>query len=196
MESTQAAEARLIEAKAEADSLKPIADARAEARHSLAAPDEAGRGVVEIDEDGIRQRVEKIERKKVGGRGVEKVKEETVGGTLHWRRENGADLDWFRREIRKAHGGRAPRVRDPFAGGGAIPPEAMRLGCEASAMDINPVAWFILCQGGRRVEPPGGSCAWCSDRRRRHRGGEFPARRVRAKIALLLPSEPRSGMRT
>ena len=33
---------------------------------------------------------------------------------------------------------------DPFAGGGAIPLEAMRLGCEVTATDINPVAWFIL----------------------------------------------------
>lgn len=33
---------------------------------------------------------------------------------------------------------------DPFAGGGAIPLEAMRLGCEATAIDINPVAGFIL----------------------------------------------------
>lgn len=88
--------------------------------------------------------VEKIERKRVGGRTVEKVKEETVGGILHWKRENGPDLDWFREEIRKAYGGRAPKVLDPFAGGGAIPLEAMRLGCEVTAIDINPVAWFIL----------------------------------------------------
>ena len=54
------------------------------------------------------------------------------------------DLDWFRDEIRKAYGGRAPKVLDPFAGGGAIPLEAMRLGCDVTAMDINPVAWFIL----------------------------------------------------
>ncbi|GIX23838.1 MAG: hypothetical protein KatS3mg122_1069 [Caldimonas sp.] len=53
-------------------------------------------------------------------------------------------MDWFREEIRKAYGGRAPRVLDPFAGGGAIPLEAMRLGCEVTAIDINPVAWFIL----------------------------------------------------
>ena len=33
---------------------------------------------------------------------------------------------------------------DPFAGGGAIPLEAMRLGCEVTANDLNPVAWFIL----------------------------------------------------
>ena len=88
--------------------------------------------------------VEKIERKRLNGRTVEKVKEVTEGGILHWGRENGPDLQWFRDEIRRAYGGRAPRVLDPFAGGGAIPLEAMRLGCEVTAMDINPVAWFIL----------------------------------------------------
>ena len=31
-----------------------------------------------------------------------------------------------------------------FAGGGAIPFEAMRLGCEVTASDYNPVAWFLL----------------------------------------------------
>ena len=88
--------------------------------------------------------VEKIERKRENGRVVEKVKEETVGGILHWGRENGADIQWFREAIRKAYGGRAPKVLDPFAGGGAIPLEAMRMGCDVTAMDINPVAWFIL----------------------------------------------------
>ena len=88
--------------------------------------------------------IEKVERRRVNGRTVERVKEETAGGILHWGRENGPDLDWFRSEIRKAYDGRAPRVLDPFAGGGAIPLEAMRLGCEVTAMDINPVAWFIL----------------------------------------------------
>ena len=87
---------------------------------------------------------EKVERKRVNGRMVEKVKEETAGGILHWGREKGPDLDRFRKEIRTAYGGRAPKVLDPFAGGGAIPLEAMRLGCEVTAMDINPVAWFIL----------------------------------------------------
>jgi adenine-specific DNA methylase len=53
-------------------------------------------------------------------------------------------LEWFRQRIRDAYGGRAPKVFDPFAGGGAIPLEAMRLGCEVTAIDINPVAWFIL----------------------------------------------------
>ncbi|MFN3626149.1 MAG: DUF1156 domain-containing protein, partial [Hyphomicrobium sp.] len=87
---------------------------------------------------------ERIEQKKVGGRTVEVRKRETEGGILHWGRENGPDLDWFREKIREAYGGRAPKVLDPFAGGGAIPLEAMRLGCEVTAIDINPVAWFIL----------------------------------------------------
>ncbi len=89
--------------------------------------------------------VRKIERKKLpGGKVVEREREVTEGGILHWGREDSPDLEWFRQEIRKAYGGRAPRVLDPFAGGGAIPLEAMRLGCEVTAIDINPVAWFIL----------------------------------------------------
>ena len=83
----------------------------------------------------------------VAGRGGERTKE-TRGGILHWGRESepagGAEIARFRAEVREAFGGRVPRVLDPFAGGGAIPLEAMRLGCEAVAADLNPVAWFIL----------------------------------------------------
>jgi putative DNA methylase len=84
-------------------------------------------------------------KKKMPNGRVEEIEAlETEGGVLHWGRESAPDMDWFRDEIRKAFGGRAPKVLDPFAGGGAIPLEAMRLGCEVTAMDINPVAWFIL----------------------------------------------------
>lgn len=48
------------------------------------------------------------------------------------------------RRILAANGGRAPRLLDPFSGGGAIPLEALRLGCEAEASDLNPVATLIL----------------------------------------------------
>jgi adenine-specific DNA methylase len=42
--------------------------------------------------------------------------------------------------------GDMPKVLDPFAGGGSIPLEALRLGCEAHAIDLNPVAHLIeLC---------------------------------------------------
>ena len=43
-----------------------------------------------------------------------------------------------------AHGEEPPLVVDPFAGGGSIPLEALRLGCEAFASDLNPVACLIL----------------------------------------------------
>lgn len=89
--------------------------------------------------------VEVLKKKKLpSGRVEERKVEETVGGILHWGRESTADLEWFRQKIREAYDGRAPKVLDPFAGGGAIPLEAMRLGCDVTAIDINPVAWFIL----------------------------------------------------
>jgi putative DNA methylase len=89
--------------------------------------------------------VTKVKKKKLpDGRVEEQVSEETEDGILHWGRESSADLDWFREKIRAANGGRVPKVLDPFSGGGAIPLEAMRLGCDVTAVDINPVAWFIL----------------------------------------------------
>ena len=123
---------------------RPLAASRAALIATLLADPGNPKQRQEILERMAGRVVETIERKRVGGRVVEKVKEETVGGILHWGRENDPDLAWFRDEIRKAYGGRAPKVLDPFAGGGAIPLEAMRLGCDVTAMDINPVAWFIL----------------------------------------------------
>jgi putative DNA methylase len=49
-----------------------------------------------------------------------------------------------REEILKANNGKPPKVLDPFAGGGSIPLEALRLGCETYASDLNPVAVLIL----------------------------------------------------
>src|SRR2546426_4553633 len=46
--------------------------------------------------------------------------------------------------VKMAHGEEPPLVVDPFAGGGSIPLEALRLGCEAFASDLNPVACLIL----------------------------------------------------
>jgi putative DNA methylase len=89
--------------------------------------------------------VQVVKKKKLpSGKVEEQSVEETVGGILHWGRESGPDVEWFRQKIREACGGQAPKVLDPFAGGGAIPLEAIRLGCEVTASDINPVAWFIL----------------------------------------------------
>ncbi len=48
-----------------------------------------------------------------------------------------------RARVLAANGGVPPRVLDMFAGGGAIPLEAARLGCEATAVELNPVAHLI-----------------------------------------------------
>ena len=61
----QAARVRRIEAEAEGDSLKLIADAQADARRSLVEPDNAGSGLLEIAPDGgITQRIEFQEKKR------------------------------------------------------------------------------------------------------------------------------------
>ncbi len=81
-----------------------------------------------------------------------------IASLTRWGDENGHG-DWDRidskgrwlnklrivRELIKlAYNGHTPKVLDMFAGGGAIPLEAMRLGCEVFANDYNPVAWFLL----------------------------------------------------
>lgn len=48
-----------------------------------------------------------------------------------------------RRRVLEANGGQPPKVLDPFGGGGAIPLEALRLGCEVYSLDLNPVAHLI-----------------------------------------------------
>jgi len=57
---------------------------------------------------------------------------------------NSPAIEEARRIIRQQWGGEVPRVLDMFAGGGAIPLEALRLGCEAHALELNPVAYLIL----------------------------------------------------
>ena len=47
------------------------------------------------------------------------------------------------REILESTAGNPPPILDPFAGGGTIPLEAQRLGLEAHASDLNPVAVLI-----------------------------------------------------
>lgn len=52
-------------------------------------------------------------------------------------------LDAAKAEVLKSTDGNPPPLLDPFAGGGAIPLEAQRLGLEAHAHDLNPVAVMI-----------------------------------------------------
>lgn len=82
-----------------------------------------------------------------------------IEGLTRWGSENGGTEEWDTKDskgrwlnklriarelIQTAYGGQPPHVLDMFAGGGAIPLEAMRLGCKVTANDYNPVAWFLL----------------------------------------------------
>jgi putative DNA methylase len=63
---------------------------------------------------------------------------------VKWENANNEDvMKSVRAEIRKATGDNPPSVLDPFAGGGSIPLEAQRLGLEAHASDLNPVAVLL-----------------------------------------------------
>lgn len=57
--------------------------------------------------------------------------------------DNEEVLELARKEIIKYTNGNPPIVLDPFAGGGAIPLEAQRLGLEAYAHDLNPVSVIL-----------------------------------------------------
>jgi len=61
-----------------------------------------------------------------------------------WENSNNEEvLAAAKAEILKSTGGNPPALLDPFAGGGAIPLEAQRLGLKAYASDLNPVAVMI-----------------------------------------------------
>ena len=63
---------------------------------------------------------------------------------VQWANSNDADtLQTAQELIHAATNGNPPPVLDPFAGGGSIPLEAQRLGLEAHASDLNPVAVLI-----------------------------------------------------
>jgi len=68
-----------------------------------------------------------------------------IGDFANW--DNAANTEYLaaaRALVKAAHPEETPLVVDPFAGGGSIPLEALRLGCEAFASDLNPVACLIL----------------------------------------------------
>lgn len=52
-------------------------------------------------------------------------------------------IEKAKKDILKSNNGVPPKVLDPFSGGGAIPLESLRLGCETYANDYNPVAVFL-----------------------------------------------------
>ncbi len=68
-----------------------------------------------------------------------------IGDFANWdSAANPLFLEVGRGLVKAAHPEENPLVVDPFAGGGSIPLEALRLGCDTFASDLNPVACLIL----------------------------------------------------
>lgn len=77
------------------------------------------------------------------GAGDEIKKREFIRKLCKWENTNNMNIiKRARKEILNEYG-HPPRVLDPFGGGGSIPLEALRLGCETHSMDYNPVAVLI-----------------------------------------------------
>ena len=118
--------------------------------------------------------------------GLRRVVLAFIGRFADW--NNAADaahLNAGRALVQAAHGDEAPLVVDPFAGGGSIPLEALRLGCEAFASDLNPVACLILKVMLEDIPRHGPGLA---DELRRV-GGEVKAAAEKA-LADLYPPDP------
>ncbi len=92
-------------------------------------------------------------------------------------------LEQARKDILKASGGQPPLVLDMFAGGGSIPLEALRLGCESYAVELNPVAHIIeLCT---LVYPQKYGSSLVADVKK---WGEWVIERAKAKLIEFYPS--------
>ena len=98
---------------------------------------------------------------------------------------NNAYLDTGRALVKAAHGEEPPLVVDPFAGGGSIPLEALRLGCDAFASDLNPVACLILKVMLEDIPRHGPQLA----AELRKAGAEIK-RRAERELADLYPADP------
>lgn len=106
---------------------RPLAAARAVIWASLVDDPSADESLTQAEQEAERQRLFGI---------LERL--------VKWESSNDLDvLADARAEIDRCFPGGPPPILDPFAGGGAIPLEAQRLGLNALAGDLNPVAVLI-----------------------------------------------------
>ena len=73
------------------------------------------------------------------------TKKQFIENLAKWENSlNRTIIEKARKDILEANGGKTLKVLDPFAGGGSITLECLRLGMEVCANDYNPVAVLIL----------------------------------------------------
>ncbi len=102
-------------------------------------------------------------------------------------------LEQARALIRRRFPEAPPKVLDSFAGGGSIPLEALRLGCEAHAVEYNPVAYLILKAtleypqryGPQLTEAVKAWGEWVLEQARKELAGFYPALNGETPIAYL-----------
>jgi adenine-specific DNA methylase len=124
---------------------RPLAACRAALLATLLPdPGDAAARAELLDAIGGKITLEDEESTDSEGNLVVEQKARVKGGVLAWNAEDSPFMESLRQKIRDAHGGKAPQVFDPFSGGGAIPYEALWLGCHSTASDLNPVAWLLL----------------------------------------------------
>ena len=117
---------------------------------------------------------------------LRKIILEFIADFANWdRADDYTHLDVGRSLVKAAHGKEPPLVVDPFAGGGSIPLEALRLGCEAFASDLNPVACLILKVMLEDIPRHGPELA----QELRKIGGELK-RHTERELADLYPADP------
>ena len=101
-------------------------------------------------------------------------------------------IERARRDIREYHG-QPPRVLDPFGGGGSIPLEALRLGCETYSMDLNPVAVLIQKCTLEYPQRYGASDSWSDSEPRLlrdvKRWGEWVLMEAREELSRFYPED-------
>jgi adenine-specific DNA methylase/very-short-patch-repair endonuclease len=104
-----------------------------------------GRVVIETDKKGSKKQVVRglVSWDDINdpNSGVLEAAQREIARCLAW--ERGEEPPTEPEAVRRYIAQYAPPVYDPFAGGGSIPLEAQRLGLEAHASDLNPVAVLI-----------------------------------------------------
>ena len=110
--------------------------------------------------------------------------------------KNPGRIDPLRKRLVEAYPNGRPKVLDCFAGGGAIPLEALRLGCDTTAVDLNPVAHLIekcTLEYPQRFGQPDdrGENSLAEDF---VRWADWVLERVEGKVSKVFPADP-SGRR-
>ena len=123
---------------------RPLASSRA-VLMALLLPDPCDENCPEVFKQQAREILSEVRQPPNGDEELRKALLWFIGSFANW--DMAAHPTYLRvgqNLVKAAHGDEAPLVVDPFAGGGSIRLEALRLGCEVFASDLNPVACLIL----------------------------------------------------